>query len=245
MKQALKTNLPLMISAVLGAAAAVLRTGLYTLGVDEKNLIASGHLLEILVWIVTAAALGLLVFLVLPLKGSNRYEDNFRPSLLRAAGSIVLAVGIAASSLSHWDDGRTSSDLIRNALGILSSAGMVWVALCRVRGHKPFFLCHALVCMYCCAYLLGQYRIWSSNPQLQDYVFFLMGCVCMGLYSYQQAAFDVGLGGRRKLLLYGLVGGFCAIAAVYGAYDLPLTVCGAVWMLTNLCSIVPHARYLK
>jgi len=177
--------------------------------------------------------------LVLQRKGSNRWEDNFQPSLLRAAGSLALAAGIVVSALAHWNDGRTSSDLIRNGLGVLSAAGMIWVALCAAGGRKPFFLCHALVCLYLCAYLLGQYQIWSSNPQLQDYVFFLLACVCMGLFSYQQAAFDVGLGSRRKLLLYGLVGGFCAIAAVYGTYDLPLTACGAVWMLTNLCSMTP------
>lgn len=245
MKQTLKNNLPLLVSLVLGIAAAALRTALYGTALDEKNLIVSGHPLELLVWVVTAVALALLIFLILPLNGSDRYEDNFHPGFLRAAGCVVLAVGIAGSALSHWHDGQTSSDLIRNVLGVLGAAGMVWVAFCRVQGRKPFFVCHALVCLYCCAYLLGQYQIWSSNPQLQDYVFFLLTCVCMGLFSYQQAAFDVGLGSRRKLLLYGLMGGFFGLAAVYNAYDLPLCGCGAVWMLTNLCSITPKARYLK
>ena len=239
MKQSLKNNLPLFVSIVMGIVTAVLRTGLYAAGLDEKNLLREGHPLEILIWVAAAVTLGLLMVLVLQRKGSNRWEDNFQPSLLRAAGSLALAAGIVVSALAHWNDGRTSSDLIRNGLGVLSAAGMIWVALCAAGGRKPFFLCHALVCLYLCAYLLGQYQIWSSNPQLQDYVFFLLACVCMGLFSYQQAAFDVGLGSRRKLLLYGLVGGFCAIAAVYGAYDLPLTACGAAWMLTNLCAMTP------
>ena len=245
MKQTLKTDLPLWLSIAMGLAAAALRAGLYLAGLDEKNLIVAGHPMALLVWAAAAAALVLLVLMVLPLQGSNRWEDNFPSSPVRAVGCVVLAAGIAASTWSHWSDGRAASDMIRSVLGLLSAAGMVWVAVCRLRGSKPFFGCHGLVCLYLCAYLLGQYQFWSKNPQLQDYVFFLLTCVCMTLFAFQQAAFDVNLGDRRKLLLFGLVGGFFGIAALYGAYDLPLCACGAVWMLTNLCRISPPARYLK
>lgn len=245
MKQTFKTNLPLWLCAGLGLVTAGLRFGLYAACLDEKNLIVGGHPLELLVWVVTAAALVLLTLLVLPLQGACSWEDNFRAGIPGGVGSLALAAGIAASVLTHWQEACAMPELLQNALGALSAAGMVWVAVCRFRGKKPAFVCHSLVCLYFCVYLLGQYRIWSGNPQLQDYVFFLLACVCMGLFSYQQAAFEVGLGNRRKLLLPGLAGGFFGIAALYGAYDLPLCVGGAVWMLTNLCALTPPARYLK
>jgi len=145
MKQSLKNNLPLFVSIVMGIVTAVLRTGLYAAGLDEKNLLREGHPLEILIWVAAAVTLGLLMVLVLQRKGSNRWEDNFQPSLLRAAGSLALAAGIVVSALAHWNDGRTSSDLIRNGLEVLSAAGMILVALCAAGVRKTFFLCHALV----------------------------------------------------------------------------------------------------
>lgn len=245
MKQTMKTNFPIRLAMGLGLLAAGLRFGLYAMGLDEKNLLAAGHPLEILVWVVAAAALGLTIFFVLPLKGTGSWEENASSGPAAALGSLALAAGIAVSTLSHWNDGGAASDLIRNVLGSFSAAGMGWVAVCRVRRKRPFFVCHALVCLFLCACLLGQYRVWSSNPQLQDYVFFLLACVCMALFAYQQAAFEVGIGSRRKLLLSGLFGGFCGLAALRGAYDLPLCLCGAVWMLTNLCPMVPPARFMS
>lgn len=235
MKRTVKPRVLILLSAVMGLAVAALRGALYVAALDEKNLLTADHPLEILVWVLSACTLAALAALALAEKDSDGWEGNFRPGFLGAAGCVVLATGIAVSTLTHWNDGGTSSDLIRNVLGILSTAGMLWVAVCRLFGKNPFFACHALVCLFLCAYLLGQYRLWSSNPQLQDYVFFLLGCVFMALFAYQLSAFDAGCGSRRRLMLFGLAGVFCGFAAIYGAYDLPLCVCGAVWMLTNLC----------
>ena len=45
-----------VLTAGLGLLALLLRLGLYLLGTDEKGLLISGYPLDLLVWVVTAAA---------------------------------------------------------------------------------------------------------------------------------------------------------------------------------------------
>ena len=87
-------NLP-VFSAGAGLMALVLRSLLFLLGRDEKNLLISGHPLDLLVWIVTAAAAAVILASVWKLAGSSGYADNFGPSAAAAVGSFALAGGIA------------------------------------------------------------------------------------------------------------------------------------------------------
>ena len=245
MKQLLKKLSPPAVSVGLGLLAAVLRALYYIKGTDEKNLLVSGHPLGILVWVVIAAAMVLIPFSLAARNGSNRWKHNFRPSLPAALGCAALASGILITVLPFLRRGAQLPDLICAVLGLLSVAGMFWVGLCRHRGERPFFGCHSVLCLFFAVYLVGQYRYLSSNPQLQDYVFYMMGCVCMGLAAYQHAAFDVGSGHRRKLMLFSLLGVCLGLAGLYKSMSLPLSLGGTLWLLTNLCRLQPKSRYLR
>ena len=64
-----KYRLP-VLAAILGSAAGVLRAALLLLGTDEKGLLIPGHPLDILVWVITAAAILGVAALVRKLDGS-------------------------------------------------------------------------------------------------------------------------------------------------------------------------------
>ena len=122
---------------------------------------------------------------------------------------------------------------------------VVWAGLCRWKGKQPFFLLHGIVCLYLTLYSISHYQTWSSQPQMQDWFFSMAGIVCLVLFSYYQTAFPVGLGKRRLQLLVGLLGGFFCIGAIAGSEDFLLYLGGALWMLTNLCSLTPVSRRRK
>ena len=63
--------------------------------------------------------------------------------------------------------------------------------------------------------------------------------IALSLFAYYQTAFDVELGNRRMQLGMGLLGSFFCLAAAAGSEDRMLYLGGAVWMLTNLCSLTP------
>ena len=236
-------KLPLFTAAA-GLVALVLRFSLFLLGRDEKNLLISGHPLDILTWVVTVAAAVVILLTVRKLEGSSRYGDNFIPSAAAAIGAFALAGGIAVSAILGGTSGLRLEALCHLS-GALAVPAVVWAGLCRWKGKKPFFGFHALVCLYLTLYTITNYQIWSSHPQIQDWFFDMIGIVCLTLFSYYQTAFDAGMGNRRMQLITGLLGGFFCLAAIAGSEDTLLYIGGAVWALTNLCSLAPVSRRRK
>lgn len=231
-------------AAAAGLITTILRLSLFLLGRDEKNLLITGHPLDILTWAVTAAAAIVILLTVRKLDGSSRYGDNFAPSAAAAIGAFVLAGGIAVSAILGGSSGLRLEVLCRFC-GVLAVPSVVWAGLCRWKGKRPFFGFHALVCLYLTLYTITSYQTWSSHPQIQDWFFNMIGIVCLALFSYYQTAFDAGMGNRRMQLLTGLLGAFFCLATIAGSEDILLYIGGAVWTLTNLCNLTPVSRRRK
>lgn len=230
-----------IFSAGAGLITLILRFILFLLGRDEKNLLIPGHPLDLLVWMVTAAVVTVVLLSLWKQDGSCRYHDNFAPSAAAAIGAFALAGGILVSVILGMSSGLPMTTLCCLS-GALAVPAVVWTGLCRWKGQKPFFLFHAVICLYLTLYAISHYQTWSSHPQIQDWFFDLAGIICLALFSYYQTAFLVGMGKRRLLLLTGLLGGFFCLAAVAGGTDSLLYIGGALWALTNLCSLTPVPR---
>lgn len=233
-----KYRLP-VLAAILGSAAGVLRAALLLLGTDEKGLLIPGHPLDILVWVITAAAILGVAALVRKLDGSQQYDHNFAPSGAACLGCFALAAAIAVTTLTGLG-GFAKLDRIRDICGLLAIPAALWAGICRRKGTRPFFLFHAAVCLYLTLYAVSRYQSWSSLPQLQDYVFSVLASCLLPLFGYYQTAFDVDMGNRRMQLGTGLLAAFFCITALAGATDPVLYLGGAIWTLTNLCSLNPR-----
>ena len=231
-------------TATAGLITLVLRFSLFLLGRDEKNLLIPGHPLDVFTWVITAAAAALILASLWKQDGSSRYGDNFTPSVAATIGAFALAGGIAVSAILGSSSGLRLEVLCRFS-GILAVPAVVWAGLCRWKGKKPFFLLHAVVCLYLTLYTITHYQTWSSHPQIQNWFFDMTGIVCLTLFSYYQTSFDAGMGNRRMQLLTGLLGVFFCLAAIAGSEDILLYIGGAVWALTNLCSLAPVSRRRK
>lgn len=229
----------------MGGIALVLRRLLYAVAVDEKNLLIAGHPLELLLWLATAAAVAIVIAGVWPLDGSERYADNFPPSVAGAVGAFVLAAGIFLSVVRAGAAVPVVLNRLRGILGYLAAASMVIVGICRIQGRRPFFGFHGLVCVFFAIHMVSHYKTWSGDPQLQDYVFSASACVTLMLFAFYQTAFDVDSGRRRMQLGMGLMTVYLCCAAVYrSAYPL-LYLTGGVWAITNLCSFRGVPRQQK
>lgn len=230
-----------LFSALMGAAAMLLRCGLYLLGTDSKGLLITGHPLSLLTWALTAAAVAVIAVTVRKRDGSQQYADNFAPSATAAIGAIVLAGGIAITIIGSWP-AVTRLERIRDCLGLGAVGALIWVSLRRFQGKQPCFLCHGLVCIYLIVYAISHYRPWCSRPQLQTVFFSVAGILLLCLFAYYQTAFDADMGSRRAQLFTGLTAGFFCLAALADGADLALFAGGAVWALTNLCHVAPVTK---
>ena len=201
-----------ILMAGMGLAAMVTRFALYAFAIDEKGLLTPWHPLEILLWVLTAGAV-VLVLQVRKLHGSRKYALNFPASVTSAAGCGIFAAGILLTVLQNRY-ALSAMEFLRNAVCLLAVPALTALAICRVRGKRPYFVFHAEICLFLVLYTIDRYRDWSSCPQLQDAFFPMMGCILLLLFTYHQTAFDVGMGKRRMQISCGLLTVFACLAAV-------------------------------
>lgn len=232
-------NLPVAVAAV-SAVGFALRWMLYRFGVDEKNLLTPCHPLELALWALTLAAVGFILAAVWRLGGSNRYADNFGPSMPAAVGHILAAAGILLTVLLNRPMMTGTLGTVWKGLGLVSAPCLAAAGYARLQGKRPFFLLHIAPCLFLVFHMLDHYRVWCSNPQVQDYVFSLLGTMALMFFAYYSAAFDVGSGRRRMHLGMGLAAVYlCAVSLPGGGY--PLLYLGAIaWVLTGLCALTPR-----
>jgi len=245
MKNMKKTAFLVPAVLLLAAAAWALRRELYAVAVDEKNLLVANHPLELALWAVVLAGTALIGLTVRKLDGSCVYEDNFQPSALAGLGHFLMAYAIGMMVLLNDFQGSDRIALIQRVLGIVAVPGLLWGGISRMRGKKPFFLIHGVLCLFLLLNIISRYQSWSGNPQLQDYVFELLAAVALILFSYHCAAFEAGIGKRRGLLAAGLLAVLLCGGALADAENPGLYAGGAVLAMTNLCRLDPPPKKVE
>lgn len=228
------SRLPLL-SLVCGAGALGLHQLLYVAALDEKNLLTAGHPVEITLWLLTAALAAMTVCAVRPLKGGGDYAANFPRSITAAAGGLAFGVCIVLTVLLQPAPMAGALGEIWRWLGLLAFLMLAWAGSRRLEGRTPSFVTHLALCTFLAAHLISHYRTWSGNPELQDYVFTLLGFVALLFYTYYHTAFDVGFNRRRLMLAAGLLSMYLLTV---GMLDTPywlLHLGGIIWVWSNFC----------
>jgi hypothetical protein len=230
------THLPL-ISLGAGLLTMILRFILLAAGEDDKGLLTTGSFADVFSWLLSVAAMVIILIGTWNLREASKFSFNFPPSIPGAAGALAAALGILFTSISELFVGGDALGIVGAALGLLAVPALVFVALCRYQGRRPSVLLHGVVCVYLMLHLVSHYRLWSSCPQIQSYGFELLSIVCLMLACYHRATFDAGEGNRRAYAFCALAAVFFSVATLPGC-DSPLFFLGcALWMLTNLCNL--------
>lgn len=222
-----------------GLLGALLRLWLYADGIDEKGLLITGHPANILSWLLTAAVIAALIYFCQPLKEANKFRHNFPASINSAAGCIAAALGVLMDAMGHL--GGDTLQNITGFMGIFSAMALVFIGYCRMKGRYPSVLFNGLICLYLMLTLVGLYRTWSAAPQLQDYIFPLLGCVAVMLACYHDAAFAAHAGSRRKHTFFHMLAVYLCLASLPQNDSSLFYLSLAAWMLTGHCNLSPAA----
>lgn len=237
MKTMMKPEKMKMLAAVSGLLGALLRWLLYETGTDEKGLLVTGHWTAIALWVLTAVYCGAVLLYCRKLTGPGQYRHCYPASAAAALGCIACGAALALAGMKDWPLAEAPMDMLSAALSLAAAAALVVIALCRLLGKMPPFPLHALVCLCLALRMVSRYRAWSSEPQLMDYLFFVLGYVTLTLSSYQLAAFDAGMGSHRKLWCFGLMAVYFCLTGLYRCGEVPVMAGCALWMLLNLPSL--------
>ena len=234
MKINLKYNQMPLISLLCGILGALLRLWLYATGIDESGLLVPVHFAGILLSLLCLATVGITLWVCRKFPGQGKYSGQFPASTQGGIGAFAGGVCLLLTSMLELVRREAFFSVLTGVFGIVATAALLFTGLCRLKGLRPHWGFHSVVCLYFVIRLIGRYQVWSSDPQLSDYCFQLLATVCAMLFSYHRAALDMKATRRRRMVILGLLGGFFCCLSVT-ASDTPLLYAGlAVWMLTNL-----------
>jgi len=236
-----RTALPFLILGA-GGVGLVLRVLLYTLGEDSHGLLPRYHALHILTLLLSLLLVGLLVPTVKHLDGPNRFRANFPVSVTGALSSFFAALWLLSVGFSILNRAAEVLDYVHGALAVAAVPCLTVTGWMRLKGRRPLVIFHGLICVFFALHMVCQYRLWSANPQIPDYIFHIFACACLTLTAYHRAAFDVGLGRRTAFLFFSLMAVYFCFLSLVGAGDGRFYFAGGIWAFGNLCPMDPPQR---
>lgn len=217
----------------LGGVGLVLRRLLYSMALDEKNLLPLGHPLETLLWVLTAAAAAAVVVFCLRMDKNLTLRSG--GGLEQAAGHLMMGLGIVLTLIWNLPKMEGGLGFAWEVLGKLAPVMLAAAGIASIRGKQPrFYLYYLPVCLFLMVHMVNQYRTWSAEPQPQAYVFALLGCVGLTLFSYYCIAFGVAMGNSRMYVGAGLASLYlCTVNLARTEYPL-LYLGGIAWVAADL-----------
>lgn len=222
---------------VLGLAALVLRWQLYRTAVDEKGLLVRMHPLGLVLMALTAAVLLMIYVTVRKQEEAAVFTDSSPRSIPAALGHAVMAGIVLTTVLAGGPQTSGYLATVWECLGMAAFSCLVLAGTDRLRGRKSFFLLHVVPCLFFVVHIVSHYQTWSGNPQMQDYVFALLGAMALMFFGFYTATMEAGCGSRRMLLGMGLAAIYlCLAETAHSAYPL-LYLAGVIWVATDLHSL--------
>lgn len=233
------------LSLLFGGVGLALRIWLFATGVDEKGLLETGHLANILTFILTAVCLLFLATSVQPLNVVTKYAKLFPASPRGALGAILGGVGFLYGAIFMHLPWNNALPVILLFLGLLAAAAQAGTAFCRYKGLRPNFLLPCIITLYMMLHTVNLCRSWGSVPQVQQYFFPLMANVFLLLTCYQHSLLNLQKGSRRQFLFYSQSAlFFCLMSSTEATV---FYLCMAGWLALDICSLkLPRrGKFLK
>lgn len=227
---------------VFGVAALALRKALYATAVDVKGLLLRYQPLEIALLVLTVGVLVRIVLAARKEQKSGIYEEHYGASLPGALGQMAAGAGILMTVLTAAPGTGSYLEMAWRILGLAAPVCLVLAGITRLLGKTPFFLLHVVVCLFFVLHIVTRYQLWSGHPQMQDYIFALFGAMTLMFFGFYTAAMEAGCGSLRMTTGMGLAAIYLCLAELARSACPWLYLGGALWVLTDLCSLGQKAQ---
>lgn len=237
MKKIFKPGILPLFTLIAGAVGFGLRLWLFLPGVDERGLLPASHPAGTLVFILTAIVLVVLALCVRTLSPITKYSKLFPAWLPAAIGCVAAAAGILYVDIRDLVIQPDVITIVTLVLGLVASAALLILGYCRWKGNHPSFWLQAAITVYFMLHLVSQYRLWSSESQLQVYFFPLLASVFLMLTTYHGAVLDAEKKGSRRWYVFCNQAAlfFCCLSLQGSTWPFYLVM--AIWLVTGLCSV--------
>lgn len=216
-----------------GGIALGLRRVLYASCVDAKGLLLRGHPLEIALLLLS----GIMLLLAAVIAWKKETPETDSGNVLGAFGNIAAGAGILATVLTSMTGAGSYLETAWYYLGLAAPVCLLLAGTARLFGKRPFFLLHVVPCLFFLVHIVTRYQLWSSQPQIQEYLFALLGAIALMFYGFYTAAGEADCGSPRMRFGMGLSALYLCMAELARSSCPALYLGGFFWVLTDLCSL--------
>lgn len=215
-----------LLALLSGMVCAGLRWLLFRNHTDALGLLETGTLVETGVFLLTGLCL---VLFALAARRGWAGENK-----LAAPGQMLGGLGIFLTALTHSGQMAGPVGTLWKILGLIAGVCLIVQGVCTLKKRKVPFLLPLAVCVFFLLHLIDNYRGWSSQPQLQKYLFDLLASLSLTFFSYCDAARRVSLGKPKTRIFSGLCAVYFCLAAIPGSPEFTVlyALC-ALWALTD------------
>ena len=203
MKKTWKLHIFPLFSLIAGGVGLGLRIWLMETGIDQKGLLIPSHPANSLTLLLTA-----FVLLALLLCVRQPMMPRKIPKKVTAVGCGIAATGIFITNIQDLLLRRDLINMITCFAGILAMTCMLYLGYTALKKQKASYLLYGIITIYLMLHPVTQYRNWSTEPQLQDYIFELFCAIFLMLASYHRTTLSVRQGSLRWYL-------FCSQTAIF------------------------------
>lgn len=226
------------VALLTGSVSLPLRCWLLS-SADKGGLLPQYHITGILSLLLLLLTAGICFLVLRQAPASNAYRRRFPPSRLAAIGTALGGIGMGISAFTISANGILRP--LVPVLGILSAVGMLYAAYCRLVGLRPNCLSHVVFVLFLLFRILVVCRDWGAEPQVQTYLFPLLGSLFLLLTGYYRAEADAMTGDYRKYLFFGQIALFCCLMCLPGK-DWLFYMSATLWLAADFC-VLPHRYY--
>lgn len=215
-----------LLALLSGLVCAGLRWLLFRNHTDARGLLETGTLVEAGIFLLTGLCL---VLFALAARRGWAGENK-----LAAPGQVLGGLGIFLTALTHSGQMAGPVGTLWKILGLVAGICLIVQGVCVARKRPASFLLPLAVCVFFLLHLIDNYRGWSSQPQLQKYLFDLLASLSLTFFSYCDAARKVSLGKPKTRIFSGLCAVYFCLAAIPGSPEFTVlyALC-ALWALTD------------
>lgn len=220
-------------SGIIGLA---LRIWLYTDGVDTKGLLVNSHPANTLSFLVCAIFFATLAICVSDLGHAPAYNRLFHRNIFVLLGNGIAAAGMIITGFSGLQAFRGLLSPLYILAELLAAASLLYIGWCSYKKRNISFIFHASVTACLMLRLILQYKVWSTEPQLQNYFFQLAASIFLMLTAYHRTSLDARSGNRSVYVFFNQAAVFFCCLSLAGKDNLYYGAMG-IWAATNLCSL--------
>ena len=215
-----------LLALLSGLVCAGLRWLLFRNHTDALGLLETGTPVETGIFLLTGLCL---VLFALAARRGWAGENK-----LAAPGQMLGGLGIFLTALGNSGQMAGAVGTLWKIMGLAAGICLIVQGVCTLKKRKAPFLLPLAVCVFFLLHLIDNYRGWSSQPQLQKYLFDLLGILSLTFFSYCDAARRISLGKPRTRIFSGLCAVYFCLAAIPGSPEFTVlyALC-ALWALTD------------